>query len=136
VCMASRFSRLLLVLICCSTPENCTSWLVNSLVSMGDNGSWFCSCVVSNNRKSSKSWFSCVADCVEALAVVLVELETSMSVTPCSLNHDVHALQSDIAGQACLFGGIVCRFDVIVCHVAANAAGTCAFVTRAAGVVA
>ena len=46
--------RLVLVLICCSTPENCTSSLVNWLVSSGLVGSWFCNCVISSLRKSPK----------------------------------------------------------------------------------
>src|SRR3984957_9876971 len=46
--------RLVLVLICCSTLENCTSSVVNWLVSNGLVGSWFCSCVISKLRKSPK----------------------------------------------------------------------------------
>ena len=46
--------RLVLVLICCSTLENCTSSLVNWLVSSGLVGSWFCNCVISSLRKSLK----------------------------------------------------------------------------------
>ena len=30
---------------------NCTSSLVNWLVSIGDVGSWFCNCVISNDRE-------------------------------------------------------------------------------------
>ncbi len=44
----------LLVLICCSTSLNSTSWLVNWLLSIGLSGSWFCSCVVSSVRKVLK----------------------------------------------------------------------------------
>src|SRR4051812_10115382 len=36
---------------CCSTPANCTSCWVNWLVSSGESGFWFCSCVVSSVRK-------------------------------------------------------------------------------------
>ena len=46
--------RLVLVLICCSTLENCTSSLVNWLLSSGLVGSWFCNCVISRLRKSPK----------------------------------------------------------------------------------
>ena len=42
------------MLICCSTLENCTSSVVNWLVSSGLVGSWFCNCVISSLRKSSK----------------------------------------------------------------------------------
>src|SRR5215475_11709458 len=40
-----------LVLSCCSTPANSTSCWVNWLVSSGESGFWFCSCVVSSDRK-------------------------------------------------------------------------------------
>jgi hypothetical protein len=46
--------RLVLVLICCSTLENCTNSLVNSLVFIGLVGSWFCNCVISIFRKLLK----------------------------------------------------------------------------------
>ena len=48
------FVRLVLVLICCSTLENCASSLVNSLASIGLVGSWFFNCVISRLRKSEK----------------------------------------------------------------------------------
>ena len=63
--------RLVLVLICCSTLENCTSSVVNWLVSIGLVGSWFFNCVISNLRKSSKfadSEFSAVRWPVGAVA--------------------------------------------------------------------
>ena len=46
--------RSLLVLICCCTEENCTSSVVNWLASIGEDGSWFLSCVINNDRKSVK----------------------------------------------------------------------------------
>src|SRR5215472_16189790 len=50
LCSAISVFRLLLVLICCSTPLNSTSCWVNWLVSIGEVGSWFLSCVVSSVR--------------------------------------------------------------------------------------
>lgn len=41
----SSESSLSFVVICCSSAEYCTSWLVNSLVSIGSSGFWFCNCV-------------------------------------------------------------------------------------------
>src|SRR5579872_3349319 len=51
VCSEIRLCRFLLVLICCSTSLNETSCCVNALVSIGEVGSWFLSCVVSSVRK-------------------------------------------------------------------------------------
>src|ERR1051326_1272786 len=50
VCRVMSVCRFLLVLICCSTALNSTSCWVNWLVSIGDVGSWFLSCVVSSVR--------------------------------------------------------------------------------------
>src|SRR5579872_6980515 len=50
-----RLSSLVLVLIACSTWLKLTSCCVNWLVSSGDSGSWFLSCVVSNVRNVWKS---------------------------------------------------------------------------------
>src|SRR3990172_630580 len=47
------WSSFLFVAIACSTPVNCTSCDVNSLVSSGDSGSWYWSCLVSSSRKLS-----------------------------------------------------------------------------------
>src|SRR5271166_3781332 len=67
--------RLVLVSICCSTLENCTSSLVNWLVSSGLVGSWFCNCVISSLRKSPKfadSEFSAVLpDCDAAVELAV-----------------------------------------------------------------
>src|ERR1700685_1368090 len=49
-----RDCRLLLVSICCSTSLNSTNCCVNALVSIGDSGSWFCSCVVRSVRNVLK----------------------------------------------------------------------------------
>ena len=54
VCSWMSDCRLLLVLICCSTSLNETSCCVNVLVSIGDSGSWFWSCVVSSVRNVLK----------------------------------------------------------------------------------
>src|SRR5713226_2641047 len=50
VCRVISVCRFLLVLICCSTLLNSTSCCVNWLVSSGEVGSWFLSCVVSSVR--------------------------------------------------------------------------------------
>src|ERR1035438_9340518 len=46
--------RLVFVLICCSTLENCTNSVVNEFASIGLDGSWFFSCVINRFRKSLK----------------------------------------------------------------------------------
>src|SRR5947209_4917850 len=46
--------RLVLVAICCSTEENCTSSLVNSLAFSGEVGSWLRNWVISSDRKLEK----------------------------------------------------------------------------------
>src|SRR5580692_6334334 len=65
--------RSVLVLICCSTEENCTSSLVNWLESIGDDGSWFCSCVISNDRKSEKLLLRPASALVPVCAMALPE---------------------------------------------------------------
>src|SRR3954453_11843140 len=59
--------RLLLALICCSTLAYWTSWLVNALVSIGLDGSWFFSCVMSRFRKSPKLLVSELSDVLAEL---------------------------------------------------------------------
>ena len=58
-CIAISVCMLVFMLTCCSTPANSTSCWVNWLVSSGESGSWFCSCVVSNCKKVSKLPASC-----------------------------------------------------------------------------
>ena len=64
----SRLLSVVLVEICSATDVNCTSWLVNSFVSIGAVGSWFFSWVVSNERKSVKLPASYVSVLVEDTA--------------------------------------------------------------------
>ena len=45
-CIEISVCRLVFMLTCCSTDANSTSCWVNWVVSSGDSGSWFCSCVV------------------------------------------------------------------------------------------
>src|SRR5271166_1223961 len=79
--------RLVLVSICCSTLENCTSSLVNWLVSSGLVGSWFCNCVISRLRKSPKfadSEFSAVLPVCDA-AVELAEAAVAFALFCCAV---------------------------------------------------
>src|SRR5689334_20365371 len=75
--------RFVLVAICCSTLENCTSSEVNWDASTGWVGSWWRSCVISMVRKLLKLadrplspavpvWLMEEPDVVEALAVAAV----------------------------------------------------------------
>src|SRR5665213_316143 len=57
---------------CCSTCANATSCWVNWLVSIGLNGSWFCNCVVSSDRKVVKLPAIVLASMPVVLAVELL----------------------------------------------------------------
>src|SRR5271170_3336744 len=74
--------RLPLVLICCSTPENCTSSEVNSLVSIGLVGSWFCNWVISICRKSLKLLLSATSGLAAALAPVVALPVVALALLP------------------------------------------------------
>jgi hypothetical protein len=66
-----------LVVICCSTLVNCTNSDVNVLLSIGLDGSWFFSCVVSRLRKSLKLLLSVDSALVEVeVAAVLAAAVT------------------------------------------------------------
>src|ERR1039458_3255234 len=67
--------KLPLVLICCSTPENCTSSVVNWLVSIGLVGSWFFNWVISICRKSLKLLLSATSGLVAAALAAALVLE-------------------------------------------------------------
>ncbi len=53
-CSATSAVSCWFMLICCSTPANCTSCWVNWLVSSGSSGFWFFNCVVRSCRNVSK----------------------------------------------------------------------------------
>src|SRR5208337_4726753 len=72
--------RSVLVLICCSTEENCTNSLVNWLESSGDVGSWFCSWVISRDRKSEKLLLRLPRAALPVWAAALVPAEVDAAV--------------------------------------------------------
>src|ERR1700691_4159744 len=59
---------------CCCTEVNSTSCWVNSSVSIGSSGSWFCNCVVNSVRNELKLSASSASPVLPVLLLLLVLL--------------------------------------------------------------